>query len=497
MNQPRMHLPDPRTPVRSAHRREDAGARGSAARDSAGDRYARETGTSRPPARLWAFSTAWIGFGLLFLLALLCPRTAWGYGTEQFPCPPELKARVGFWVRIFTEFGKDQRVIHDTRYPWVIYEIADVTAMSQPQVKLRVSRRKDHYATLLAHMAGRPSANFTAEEKRVAALLAGVPEAGRYALPRERIRSQSGVREQFLDGLRRSGTYRPAVEAILDSLGVPPELACLPHVESGYHPGATSKAGARGLWQFMPSTGKRFLRVERDFDERVDPIRATEAAAHYLLDAYATLGTWPLAVVSYNHGVGGIMRARSTVGCSDIERILLEYDGPAFGFASQNFYCEFLAALEISSNPSRYFTAVRIDPPLACTEFRLPDPVRWDWLLAAFSVESAQLSALNPAVGRSYTSGRHPLPRGYILRLPPERAADAAQRWTVVPASARVADSSPVGRYRVRPGDTLGSIAIRHRVSLATLLKANGLRATSIIRPGQVLALPEAADSSL
>jgi membrane-bound lytic murein transglycosylase D len=423
-------------------------------------------------------------------MLLLTPTPTFAYGTELFPCPPQLEARVNFWVRIFTEFGKDQRVIHDTRYPWVIYEIADVAGLNQPQIKLRVARRKDHYATLLEHMSGRSPANFTAEEKRVADLLAGVPEAGRYALPRKRIRSQSGIREQFLEGLRRSGIYRPAVEAVLDSLGVPRELACLPHVESGFHPGATSKAGAKGLWQFMPRTGKRFLRVESDLDERVDPIRATEAAARYLLDARATVGTWPLAVVSYNHGVGGILRARSLVGCTDIDRILLEYDGPAFGFASQNFYCEFLAAIAVSSDPSRYFGAVRLDPPLACTEFPLRDPVRWDWLLRAFSVESAQLAALNPAVGRYYTSGRRPLPRGYVLRLPVERAADAAQRWATVPASARIADPSAIDGYRVRPGDTLGSIAIRHRASLASLLKANGLGAGAIIRPGQVLALP-------
>lgn len=428
---------------------------------------------------------------------LLAAGPAHGYGTPQFPCPPELEARVYFWVRIFTEFGTNQRVIHDSRYPWVIYEIADVTGLNQPQIKLRVTRRKDHYAALLERLAGRSPATFNQEEKRVADLLAGVPEAGRYALPRERIRSQSGIREQFLAGLRRSGVYRPRVEAILDSLGVPREIACLPHVESGYHPGATSKVGAKGLWQFMPRTGKRFLRVDRDLDERADPFRATEAAARYLLDAYGTLGTWPLAVVSYNHGVGGILRARSLVGCTDIDRILLEYDGPAFGFASQNFYCEFLAALEVASDPSRYFGVVHLDPPLAFTEFSLPDPVRWDWLLRAFSVESTQLAALNPAVGRFYSSGRGLLPRGYRLRLPAERAADATLRWTAMPASARREVSSPASGYRVRPGDTLGAIASRHRVSLATLLKANGLRASAVIRPGQVLALPGTGDRGL
>jgi membrane-bound lytic murein transglycosylase D len=440
------------------------------------------------------------GATILALLALLFAMTARpapaAYGTETFPCPKEIEPRVGFWVRVFTEFGKDQRIICDARYPWVIYEIADVSGLNQPQVKLRVTRRKEHYASLLARMAGRPESTFTEEERRIATLLAEIPEAARYALPKDRIRSQSGIREQFLEGLRRSGRYRPRVESILDSLKVPAEIACLPHVESGFHPSAVSKAGAKGLWQFMPKTGKRFLRVERDLDERLDPLRATEAAGRYLLEAYQTLGSWPLAVVSYNHGVAGIARAKSKVGCSDIDRILCEYDGPAFGFASQNFYCEFLAAVAVSRDAERYFGGVHPEPPLEYAEFRLPDPVRWDWLLRAFSVESSTLAGLNPAVGRAYTSGRRPLPAGYVLRLPPERSVDAAQRWTIVPASARVAaPAEPADGYRVRPGDTLGAIATRHRIPLAALLRANDLGPRSVIRPGQVLALPGGANA--
>jgi membrane-bound lytic murein transglycosylase D len=429
--------------------------------------------------------------------SLLSPTTGRAYGNEQFPCPTQLEPRVAFWVRIFTEFGKDQRVIHDTRYPWVIYEVMDVSGMAQPQIKIRVAHRKEHYASLLERMAKRSPDAFDETERRIALLLKDVPEADRYAFPRDRIRSQAGVRDQFLEGLRRSGRYRPAVESVLDSLGLPREIATLPHVESGYHPGAVSKAGAKGLWQFMPRTGKQFLRVERDLDERLDPIRATEAAAHYLLDAYATVGTWPLAVVSYNHGISGVMRAKSQVGCTDIDRILLEYDGPAFGFASQNFYCEFLAALAVSSEPARYFGAVHLDPPLECANFPLPAPVRWDWLLRAFSVNSEQLASLNPAVGRYYTVGRRPLPRGYILRLPIERAADAGKRWTVVPASARAEETPANDRYLVRPGDTLGAIARRHRVPLSSLLKSNQLGAGSVIKPGQRLTIPGLVDREL
>jgi membrane-bound lytic murein transglycosylase D len=125
------------------------------------------------------------------------------------------------------------------------------------------------------------------------------------------------------------------------------ELAALPMVESSYNPQAYSKAGAVGLWQFIRSTGKQYLTIKRKRDDRRDPIRATEAAAHLLRHNYETLGSWPLAITAYNHGREGILTARAAVGSSAIEEIIARYNGPRFGFASRNFYAEFLAALEV------------------------------------------------------------------------------------------------------------------------------------------------------
>jgi membrane-bound lytic murein transglycosylase D len=332
----------------------------------------------------------------------------------------------------------------------------------------------------------------------VAALLDSVPPGARFTAARERIRSQPGIRDQFLLGLQRAGRYQETLEAVLDSLRVPREIACLPHVESSFHPGAVSKAGAVGLWQFMPATGRRFLRVQSDLDERLDPIRATEAAARYLLAAREELGSWALAVVSYNHGVAGVSRARQATASTEIDRVLLGYDGPGFGFASQNFYCEFLAAIEVSSRPERYFAGEIVpDLPLVAMEYTLPDYVRWPTLARAFGVETEALAALNPAVGPSYRSGRRPLPRGYILRLPVDTGNDLAGRYAEIPASERWDRAPRPEGYRVRPGDTLGAIARRHRIPLRSLLQLNDLRSNSIIRPGQVLVLPDAANPGL
>jgi membrane-bound lytic murein transglycosylase D len=144
----------------------------------------------------------------------------------------------------------------------------------------------------------------------------------------------------------------PRILPILRRHNVPEELAALPLVESSFNPHARSKAGAVGLWQFIRATGKNYLSITRQRDDRRDPIRATEAAARLLKHNYEALGSWPLAIMAYNHGKEGIQAARTAVGRSAVEVIIAQYDGPRFGFASRNFYPEFLAALNSSSPPS-------------------------------------------------------------------------------------------------------------------------------------------------
>ncbi len=113
------------------------------------------------------------------------------------------------------------------------------------------------------------------------------------------------------------------------------------------------------MWQFMRSTGRRFLRIDAVVDERLDPYRSTEAAARFLEQNYIILGSWPLALTAYNHGPGGMKRAQEQLGTSDIATIVRKYNSRSFGFASRNFYLAFLAALEIDQNPEKFFPGIR------------------------------------------------------------------------------------------------------------------------------------------
>src|SRR5207237_2254993 len=124
-------------------------------------------------------------------------------------------------------------------------------------------------------------------------------------------------------------------------------LPRLPLSESCFNLHAYPKVGAAGIWQFMPATGRHFMRVDNLVDERRDPIASTRAAAQFLDRVHDMLGSWPLAITAYNHGPDGMARAVDEVGSSDIGRIVREYQGRAFGFASRNFYAELLDSLAV------------------------------------------------------------------------------------------------------------------------------------------------------
>src|SRR5512140_2769578 len=147
--------------------------------------------TRRHPIR-FDWLRPFVALGFAVTLGSFSPARVSAYGSPQFPCPSELSPRVGFWVRIFTEFRESQRVIHDARYPWVIYDVLDVTGLNQRQIKAKVESRKSYFSALLERLAGRDAATFNLEEKRIAGLLADVPEKVRYADARERVHSQPG-----------------------------------------------------------------------------------------------------------------------------------------------------------------------------------------------------------------------------------------------------------------------------------------------------------------
>ena len=168
----------------------------------------------------------------------------------------------------------------------------------------------------------------------------------------------------------------------------------------------------------MPSTGRRFMRIDRAVDDRMDPFRATEAAAQLLAYNHRILGTWPLALTAYNHGVAGMRRAVAVTGTTNIVTIVRDYHTRRFGFASRNFYVSFLAALKIDRDPQKYFGTIVPLKEERFREVRMPAFVDVRPLERTLDIDSATLRELNPALRPAVWRGWLAVPRGYELRLP-------------------------------------------------------------------------------
>jgi peptidoglycan lytic transglycosylase D len=333
------------------------------------------------------------------------------------PYPPQLQRDVDFWVNVYTRIDTNAGYLHDQYDLAVVYDTLHFAPDSSPRSRQRlVNRMRDHYIAQLRRIAaGGP---LSPQEQHIKALWGaeGTPE--RLLEATHDIRFQLGQSNRFKAGLIRSGAWQQAIASALREEGLPPQLAALPLVESSYNPRAYSKVGAAGLWQFMRSTGRRFMRIDRAVDDRLDPFRATEAAAQLLAYNHRILGTWPLALTAYNHGVAGVRRAVERMGTTNIVTIVRDYHTRMFGFASRNFYVSFLAALQIDRDPQKYFGAIVPLREERFREVRMPAYVDVGPLERALALDPETLRDLNPALRPAVWRGWLAVPRGYELRLP-------------------------------------------------------------------------------
>ncbi len=293
---------------------------------------------------------------VLFLASL--PAIAQG-SVEHFPCPQKMIPSVDFWKKIYTEVSVREGLIHDRENLNVVYEVFPSPAEASPGRDKKIQSRLNYYEQQLLRLADNPDSKDPELEKIAACWNGMEPDARTYRAASLRVRFQRGQREKFLAGLKRSVAYLPAMKKILRQEGVPADLVYLPHVESSFNCQARSRAGAVGMWQFLASTGRQYLTINKHVDQRKDPLLSTRAAARLLRDNYEKLQSWPLALIAYNYGTNGMLRATEAHNTNDFEYILDNHKERAFGFASRNFYVEYLAAKDIAKNPDWYFKELK------------------------------------------------------------------------------------------------------------------------------------------
>jgi membrane-bound lytic murein transglycosylase D len=289
--------------------------------------------------------------------------------------------------------------------------------------------------------------------------------------------------------VNRSSKYLAMIRDVLRSRGLPEELAYTAMIESGFKPDAVSRVGAKGMWQFMAPTARRYgLRVDTWVDERYDPEKSTIAAAGYLKDLYAQFGSWALAQAAYNAGEVKILRAMKKTGSSDFWILA---DSKYLKRETKDFVPQIHAATVIGRDPDRYGFEFDDVEPAAFETVRVPGRTDLRRLAATSGIPFQTLRALNRVLVRGIT----PPGRAWDLRVP-TGSADAV-RTALAPrhrTPIRVAGSPKVTRaasrvdvHVVRPKDTVSSIAKQYGVSVSEVLKMNSLESQARIRPGDRL----------
>jgi membrane-bound lytic murein transglycosylase D len=394
--------------------------------------------------------------GLALLITLAYGVSAFAQ-EPPFPVLPGLESSVNFWKQIFTRYGFADVVLFDPIDPSMVYRV------------LRVPENEQGRAAV------------DRERARVVADYDLIDDE-------TRIRSQRGAKEHFAEGLRISGRYMAQMQKIFRDEGLPVELAYLPLVESSFNIRARSGVGAVGMWQFMAETGKKFMRVDAAVDERRDPMASTRAAARLLKENYRILGNWPLAITAYNHGTDGIFRGIKAVESDNLVDLIQRYQSPTFGFASKNFYAEFLAVVDIATNSDLYFPFLRTHRPVALREVEITKRAPLFAVLKPAAISQNDFFEWNPALDPTAKF----IPLGYRVKLPPDKVDDflsAHRRAFAAPSAKKIAVTSKLRNSRStleakKAGKVVTKPAIRPAVKAKVAGKPNltSTKPTPVIR---------------
>lgn len=365
--------------------------------------------------------------------------------------------------------------------------------------------------------------------------------------------SRPGVRHRFEEGLQRAGRYMPMIRAVLEREGLPRDLAYVAMIESSFKTRARSRARAQGVWQFIGATGRRYgLHRTASVDERSDPVKATEAAAGYFKDLHEIFNDWYLVMAAYNAGEGKILRAMDRTGARDfwqlaatsairrqtanyvpafLASLLISKDPSHYGFDVtlappldfERVTLDRSVDLRTVAGGMRiaYEDLQALNPELRSPvtprepegyDLRIPPGARETFLSAfaaapttlppLFKTHTAKKGETLPRIAKRYgisvtaiadansLSPRAKVARGQEILIPQKTAA--VRKSTPTKGAVKAASAAPPASksYRVKNGDTLYRIALRHGVTVAEILAINGLGGTPSLKAGDKISIP-------
>ena len=357
---------------------------------------------------------------------------------RDFPTDPFVRRQVRFWEAVFQKYQSNSVIIHDLVDPLAMIDVinfdhyitnaGNVTSIASSEQTNLVKNYISRYDVAVERFAKFKEAavKFGPIEQRLNDVYSKDPASlTRLYKGDVKFRGQGGLSDTFISAAARAQEYMPYMERAFRQYGLPVSLTRLPFVESMFNLQARSKVGASGIWQFMPQTAREFMYVGTLVDERNNPYKATHAAAQLFLENYRELKSWPLAITAYNHGRGGMSKAAKAMGTNQLGNIISNYKSSSFGFASKNFYAEFLAAARTYELvTSTGLVKAKIDSP-AMDIIALSKPATLRSLSRITSLSPEAIAKLNPCLSTNITTKYldEALPKSYEIRLPKSAAA--------------------------------------------------------------------------
>lgn len=323
-------------------------------------------------------------------------------------------------VELYYRMDDDEGLLYDPDAPEVVFGRVPLRNLNAKTAEDSLAKAKGSLKAQLHTLAALPETEWTEEHKSLRKLFPATWTAEEISASTERMVAKRGMRRSFRASLENSMQYQDLMDSVFRAEGVPTRLKFLAHVESRFNPDVVSPAGAAGMWQFLKSSGSRYLIIDERVDQRFDPRASTFAAAKFLKLCRNYMSSWPLAIMAYNNGPGQMLDAVKETGSRDPSEIIQNYQAGGFGSVSRNYYAMFLAASSLGMKADALFPGLRKAMPASPAFKTLKLEHEWTpcqlRILSGYS--TAVLMKYNPALRPVVFERNLPVPKGFELKLP-------------------------------------------------------------------------------
>ena len=323
-------------------------------------------------------------------------------------------------VELYYRMDEDEGLLFDSEAPEVVFGKVALRNLPAKTAEDSLAKARETLRLRIASLAATPEAEWNDAQKALRLNFPPAWSTGEIAVSAGRVAGHRGMRRTFRTSLETSLRYQDLMDSVFKAEGVPARLKFLAHVESRYNPEAVSPAGAAGMWQFLKSSGSRYLVIDERVDERFDPRASTLAAARFLKACRNYMSSWPLAIMAYNNGPGQMLDAVKETGSRDPSEIIRNYQAGSFGRVSRNYYAMFLAASSLGMKADELFPGFRKakspEPAIKTLKMEHEWTPRQLRILSGYS--TAVLMKYNPALRPVVFERNLPVPMGFVLKLP-------------------------------------------------------------------------------